>query len=284
MSEPPRSRRARALAEAALVRLVSAYGETPEFVLLGGLVPDLLCGDAARQHVGTTDVDVQVDLEIQGGSTNAPRLERALNESGFTPSHEHAWRWQDETVAGVVVKIEFLADLDSEPGQATLNFDGCTSLGAVNLRGTGFAARDWQLRSFDTDFEGRPTAVDVRVATLPAYLLAKTHPAYGRGIEKDWYDIAYVVLHNDDGGPDAAPERVRTVFAADLVGQTATAVDELAANFTDTERRAASRTLKRCSAFIPTSIATFSPTMPEQASRHSSPDSTSRIDTSHPQI
>ena len=131
------------------------------------------------------------------------------------------------------MKIEFLADLDSAPGQATLNFDGCTSLGAVNLRGTGFAARDWQLRSFDADLDGQPTTVEVRVATLPAYLLAKTHAAYGRGIEKDWYDIAYVVLHNDDGGPDAAAERVRTVFAADLVGQTETALDELAANFTD---------------------------------------------------
>ena len=42
MSEPQRSRQARALAEAALVRIVGAYGETPEFVLLGGLVPDLV--------------------------------------------------------------------------------------------------------------------------------------------------------------------------------------------------------------------------------------------------
>jgi hypothetical protein len=233
MPEPPRSRRARDVAETALVRLVSGYGETPEFVLLGGLVPDLLCGNAVRQHVGTTDVDVQIDLEIQGGSTNAPRLERALRECGFIPSHDHAWRWQDETIAGVVVKIEFLADLDSAPGQATLNFDGCTSLGAVNLRGTGFAARDWQLRSFDAVSNGRPTTVEVRVATLPAYLLAKTHAAYGRGIAKDWYDIAYVVLHNDDGGPDAAAERVRTTFASDLIGQTRTAVDELAANFID---------------------------------------------------
>ena len=53
MSEPPRSRDARALAEAALVRLVLEYGEIPEFVLLGGLVPDLLCSSAQRAHVGT---------------------------------------------------------------------------------------------------------------------------------------------------------------------------------------------------------------------------------------
>jgi hypothetical protein len=58
--------------------LVAAYGEMPEFVLLGGLVPDLLCSGAANRHIGTTDVDVQVDLEVQGGSVNAARLERAL--------------------------------------------------------------------------------------------------------------------------------------------------------------------------------------------------------------
>ena len=83
MSEPQLSRRARTLAEAALVRRVAAYGTTPEFVLLGGLVPDLLCTGAAHQHVGTTDVDIQVDLEIEGGSGNAMRLERALQKGGF---------------------------------------------------------------------------------------------------------------------------------------------------------------------------------------------------------
>lgn len=82
MPEAPRSRQARAMAEAALVRLVTAYGATPEFVLLGGLVPDLLCSSAVHRHVGTTDVDVQVDLEIQSGSGNAIRLaaERVLSD------------------------------------------------------------------------------------------------------------------------------------------------------------------------------------------------------------
>jgi hypothetical protein len=80
---------------------------------------------------------------------------------------------------------------------------------------------------------GRPVMVEVRVATLPAYLLAKTHAAYGRGFERDWYDIAYVVLHNDEGGPGAAVARVREIFPADLVGQTPTALTELAANFFD---------------------------------------------------
>ena len=231
MSEPQRSRQARALAEAALVRIVSAYGETPEFVVLGGLVPDLLCSKAARQHVGTTDVDVQVDLEIQAGARNAARLERALLTAQFKPSSQYVWRWQDRSVPRAVVKIEFLADLSTERAEATVIFTGSDALGAVNLRGTGFAARDWRSHTLAADIDGQTATVEVRVATLPAYLLAKTHAAYGRRLEKDWYDIAYVVLHNDAGGPAAAAVRVQDVFAADLVGQEATALTELAANF-----------------------------------------------------
>jgi hypothetical protein len=63
------------VAEAALVRVVHHYGETPEFVLLGGLVPELLCSKSNAVHAGTTDVDVQVDLEIVAGLAKAKRLE-----------------------------------------------------------------------------------------------------------------------------------------------------------------------------------------------------------------
>jgi len=233
MSDPVRSRQARELAEAALVRLVHAYGDVPEFVLLGGLVPDLLCSEAAHQHVGTTDVDVQVDLEIQGGAVNGGRLERALTETNFTADSAKIWRWRDRSAPHLVVKIEFLADLDDAPNETTVVFDGCKALGAVNLRGTGFAARDWELRTITADIGEGPTSVQIRVATLPGYLLAKVHAAYGRGLQKDWYDIAYVLLHNDDGGPAAAARRVVQQFGDDLVGQTATALGELSANFVD---------------------------------------------------
>jgi hypothetical protein len=74
--EPPRSRAARAAAERALIRVVHHYGERPEFVLLGGLVPDLLCSSSGMVHSGTTDVDVQVNLEIAAGTVNAQRGDR----------------------------------------------------------------------------------------------------------------------------------------------------------------------------------------------------------------
>jgi len=218
-----------------LVRIVAAYGKVPEFVLLGGLVPDLLCSESAHRHVGTTDVDVQVDVEIHRGSLNAAQLERALYKADFRPDTERVWRWKDQSTPAMVVKVEFLADLDDKPAQATILFDDCESLGAVNLRGTGFAAEDWELRPITANLGAGLMTVEVRVATLPAYLLAKMHAARGRGLEKDWYDVAYVLIHNDDGGPVPAAQRVAARFGDALVGATKTAIEELAANFTDTD-------------------------------------------------
>lgn len=77
--EVPRTRMAPVAAEAALVRVVHHYGERPEFVVLGGLVPELLCSTSEYSHAGTTDVDVQVDLEIAAGSVHTARPGR-----GFT--------------------------------------------------------------------------------------------------------------------------------------------------------------------------------------------------------
>ena len=54
--EELRSRRARIAAESALVRVVHHYGDRPEFVVLGGLVPELLCVGSEFRHAGTTDI------------------------------------------------------------------------------------------------------------------------------------------------------------------------------------------------------------------------------------
>jgi hypothetical protein len=62
---------------------VHHYGSRPEFVVFGGLVLELLCASSESRHGGTTDVDVQVDLEIAVGSVNTARLERALRNAEF---------------------------------------------------------------------------------------------------------------------------------------------------------------------------------------------------------
>lgn len=228
----PRSRLARVAAETALVRVAHHYGSRPEFVVLGGLVPDLLCSNSAFQHAGTTDVDVQVNLEIASGSVNARRLEVALRNSEFAPDAGTAWRWRAAGIgANVVVKFELLADLDDIRSEATVEFDGCGNLGAVNLRGTGFASGDVVVRSLGARIGGVRHDIEVNVTGLAGFLLAKASAAHARRLPKDWYDIAFVLLHNDEGGPTAAARLVLDRFGTDLRGPIRSALDDLLDNF-----------------------------------------------------
>ena len=233
VADPARSRAARAASEQGLVRVVHHYGARPEFVVLGGLVPEMLCADSGRRHAGTTDVDVQVDLEVACGAVNTARLENALRNAEFEPDASRVWRWVTDGIDGkTVVKFELLSDLDSAPNEATVRFDECDNLGAVNLRGTGFASRDPVVRQLTAKIGGHMLTVEVNVTGLAGFLLAKAAAARSRRLAKDWYDIAFVLLHNDAGGAVPAADAVRAQFGSDLVGGVRTALDDLLANFT----------------------------------------------------
>ena len=104
--DPPRTRAARAAAERALIRIVHHYGARPEFVVLGGLVPELLCSSSTFNHAGTTDIDVQVDLEIASGAVNTSRLERAPRNAEFEPDQERIWRWKADGAIAVIVRAK----------------------------------------------------------------------------------------------------------------------------------------------------------------------------------
>lgn len=239
VDEPLRTRAARDAAEAALVRIVHHYGGRPEFVVFGGLVPELLCSGSPHRHAGTTDIDVQVNLEIACGSVHTKRLEQALIKAQFVPTNERIWQWVTDNPSTVktVVKFEMLADLESVVAGETLKFDGCDQLGAVNLRGTRFAIRDIVERELQSSIGDVPYAVKISVTGLAGFLLAKTAAAYSRSKPKDWYDVAFVLLHNDAGGPKAAALEVRRIFGKELVGAIRTALDELFANFQSTNNQ-----------------------------------------------
>lgn len=75
--------------------------------------------------------------------------------------------------------------------------------------------------------------MNVNVSSLAGLLLAKVAAAYGRRRPKDWYDIAFVLLHNDDSNdPVEIAERIRTVFGPVTPTMNTTLVD-LAGNFAD---------------------------------------------------
>lgn len=233
MTDRQRSRTARDAAEAALVRVMYHYDGTPEFVLLGGLVPELLCTSSSAVHAGTSDVDVQVDLEIAQGAVKVARLERALLNAEFTADSDLCWRWKSVTEAGIAeVKFELLADLPDEQPQSTVSFDACEALGAVNLPGTGYAARDYAPLPISAKIGGNWLTVEVNVTRPAGFLLAKTAAARGRRQQRDWYDIAYVLLHNDIGAPRQIAELVLEKFGP-IPGDMRSMLVDLGANFAD---------------------------------------------------
>jgi hypothetical protein len=193
-------------------------------------------------HSGTTDVDVQVNLEIAAGTVNAQRLERALLNAEFEPDTERVWRWRTNDGDGVgvaMIKFELLADLDDQPAGATVMFDGCDDLGAANLRGTGFAVRDIEVRELRARVGGVEQVAEINVTGLGGFLMAKCAAAYSRRKPKDWYDITYVLLHNDAGGVEAAADAVLARFGSELASAR-TALDDLRDNFADPTAQGAS--------------------------------------------
>ena len=63
--------------------------------------------------------------------------------------------------------------------------------------------------------------------------MAKAAAANGRNKPKDWYDLAYVLLHNDDG-PTAGADAVTETFGSVAV-DARTWLVELHANFGDSD-------------------------------------------------
>ena len=227
-----RSQEAREAAERALVNIVHHYGGLPEFVVLGGLVPEILCVQSNFQHAGTIDVDVQVNLEIECGSINATRLEKALQDARFVPDSNEIWRWiEGGGTTTATVKFELLADLPDKPVEAKVKFTECERLGAVNLRGTGFASRDVIVRELSAQVGETFHSVRVNVTGLAGFLLAKIAAVYLRRKDKDWYDIAFVLLHNDAGGPANAAGLVRKRFTDSDLAIIRPALDDLQFNF-----------------------------------------------------
>ena len=88
----------------------------------------------------------------------------------------------------------------------------------MNLRGTGYVARDWAWEKLTaTGRDGGKVSARVRFAGLEGYLLSKGVAVRTRGLEKDYYDFAFVLLHNRAGGPEGAAAQLREGALSDAL-------------------------------------------------------------------
>lgn len=65
--------------------------------------------------------------------------------------------------------------------------------------------------------DGPNGTVRARIAGLAGYLFSKSAAARTRGADNDYYDLAYVLLHNHAGGPAEAAPVVRASSLADAL-------------------------------------------------------------------
>lgn len=208
--EEARSAETRRRAERALALLVNEIGDEDVFlVVLGGLVPGVLTrddGGATSPHLGTTDVDVLLITHVDPDA-DLGTVERALARLAFVPRAEN-WRWHGR-IDGLPMKIEFLCDLETHREGEVIRPVGCSRLAAANLRGTGYVATDWEWEELTLVTAGEQRlSVRVRFAGLQGYLLAKSVAVRSRALAKDYYDFAFVLLHNRAGGPEEAARRL----------------------------------------------------------------------------
>ena len=206
-----------ALAERALATLAVAAGEhARELLVVGGLTPPLLARNAPVDHLGTTDIDILVEValpyEEDDDGIDYGWLERALHESGFR-RHGSGATWVTSTAPRVT--IDLVCDRPGTPPGTTVTIRGCAEACGFNLRGPRAARCDAVPRTLPVP--GTDDTVVVSFAGLGGFLLAKASAAAARQKDKDWYDFYYVAIHNDAGGADAAAAALLATACAPFV-------------------------------------------------------------------
>jgi len=224
-------------AEKALARFASHLGEHEFSVtVIGGLNPSHLTRDTAAPHQGTTDVDVLVEVGFvyERDELDLSWLESSLRAAGFEPRDDETWRWWTD-VDGVAVKLELLCDTPDSPSLQIV-LPGCPTATAMNVRGPRPALHDTVVRAIPLDDGPSAAVARVRFAGLGGYLLAKAAAVIQRALPKDYYDLAFVLLYNVDGGPAAAGRAARQALPADALDDYAGAFLSALVRFADDNR------------------------------------------------
>ncbi len=186
-----------------------------KFVVVGGAVPWLLLPEAEPAHVGTLDIDLDLDPDALGDGEYAAFVE-TLEMAGYERGVDGLKKFQLRRTVKVddgepiVVIVDLLMPREAKPARnkpplvddfAVQKADGAAIAlqcnVAVSLKG----------RMPD----GRNNSVEMLVATIPALLVMKGYALVGRDKKKDAYDI-YHSVRNFPGGPEPLAEECRPLL------------------------------------------------------------------------
>lgn len=208
--------------ERLLVTLLRNIGPWKDTVtLIGGLVPSLLF--ASDGHVGTTDVDLVLDLEKIADTEAYRTIEQNLKKLGLERGRNEDddaqhFRWTREKEGEEPVSIEFLCPTPTggQPGRIVpLKESGQKRLSAVGIAAAHLVFDDYIEKTLVAELlNGRGKAsVTLRVAGIVSYIVLKTLAYEDRMEPKDAYDLLFVLL-NHEGGPEGVGELFAAKMAA----------------------------------------------------------------------
>lgn len=193
--------------ERLLVTLLRSIGPWKDTItLIGGLVPSLLF--AGEGHVGTTDVDLVLDLEALASAEAYRTLEQNLKrlglERGRNPDGEaQHFRWTNEEKNATV---EFLCPVSQDQGGriVPLKSSGQKRLSALGIPGAHLVLDDFVEKTITAELLGDrgKASVTVRMAGVVSYVVLKALAYEDRMEPKDAYDLIFVLLHHHPLGPE----------------------------------------------------------------------------------
>jgi hypothetical protein len=201
--------------EVALGLLHEAFGGFKDSLrLIGGLVPRYLA-PAEPAHVGTTDVDIVLDVQVLLAGEDYSSLRDQLKKAGFQrlvrDGKASSWQWQ-LAVAGVAVIVEFLVNSDNPEERGLVPLDG-EEISACRIPYAGMV-RDWfvarTVRFARPDGSGISTET-IRHADSAAFVALKALAMKYRHEAKDVADLVHVLRHCD-----GAPASIAELYAARL--------------------------------------------------------------------
>jgi hypothetical protein len=192
-------------AYAVLIEIGQALGPWREkFVIVGGAVPWLLLRSARPQHIGTLDIDLDLDPDALAEGEYASLIKTLekndyeRGQAGLKPFQLRRWVKVDggEPV-GVLVDLLMPRGARGDQNEEKL-IQGLRVQGA---HGCDVALSHHVTRMFEgTMPDGRMNKVELLVASIPAFLVMKGYALAGRNKKKDAYDI-YFSVRNYGGDP-----------------------------------------------------------------------------------
>lgn len=194
-------------AYAVLIEIGQVLGAWREkFVIVGGAVPWLLLRGARPQHIGTLDIDLDLNPDALADGEYATLVEALekkdyeRGKEGLKPFQLRRWvKLDDGEPVGVLVDLLMPRGARGDQNEEKL-VEGLRVQGAD---GGGVALAHHVMRKFEgTMPDGRSNEVELLVATIPALLVMKGYALVGRDKKKDAYDI-YFSVRNYSGNPEA---------------------------------------------------------------------------------